>query len=172
MVSPSAPTPPPAIPMTLEQQHQTETRQGNVPSDNPPGVRLCGRTAFQLPKDPYDKVKPQIPSSLDQSEPLIPYNYGGPAYGRQPTFTPSPTVYYYNNPVNGGEDNIPATSIPPRDGMLAGRRACATDELRDPGVIGILAAIFWFPLGIGLCLIDKKVKCSRCGITIDEGVCG
>lgn len=40
------------------------------------------------------------------------------------------------------------------------------------GIIGLLAAVFWFPLGIGLCLIDKKVKCSRCGITIDEGVCG
>lgn len=36
---------------------------------------------------------------------------------------------------------------------------------------GVLAAIFWFPLGIGLCLLDKRVQCIRCGQVIDEGIC-
>jgi len=37
---------------------------------------------------------------------------------------------------------------------------------------GVLAAIFWFPLGIGLCLLDKRVKCERCGLLIEDGICG
>lgn len=37
------------------------------------------------------------------------------------------------------------------------------------GILGILAAVFWFPLGIGLCLLDKRVKCERCGLLIEEG---
>ncbi|RXW25016.1 hypothetical protein EST38_g786 [Candolleomyces aberdarensis] len=167
MVSPSAPTPPPAIPMTLEpQHHQTETRQGNIPSDNPPAYDCV---VEQHSNYPYDKVKPQIPSSLDQSEPLIPYNYGGPAYGRQPTFTPSPTVYYYNNPVTG--ERI-TSLLPPTHPEMVCLQAGEHVPQTNYGILGILAAVFWFPLGIGLCLIDKKVKCSRCGITIDEGVCG
>lgn len=37
---------------------------------------------------------------------------------------------------------------------------------------GILAAIFWFPLGIGCCMLDRKVECARCGMVLDEGLCG
>ena len=37
---------------------------------------------------------------------------------------------------------------------------------------GVLAAIFWFPLGVGICLLDRRVYCSRCGQVIDDGLCG
>ncbi|KAG1752831.1 hypothetical protein EDB19DRAFT_1670055 [Suillus lakei] len=37
---------------------------------------------------------------------------------------------------------------------------------------GILAAIIWFPLGIVCCLLDRRVKCRRCGAIIDKGICG
>lgn len=37
------------------------------------------------------------------------------------------------------------------------------------GILGILAAVFWFPLGIGLCLLDKRTKCERCGLLIEDG---
>jgi hypothetical protein len=139
--------------------------------------------------DPYDKPKPQIPSSLDQSQPLIPYNYAGPAsaYNAQPTFTPTPTVYYYNNPVTG--DRITSLLPPSHPEMVclqAGEHVPHTkygilgESFRSDIKLwksysycaGLLAAVLWFPLGIGLCLIDRKVKCSRCGLTIDEGVCG
>ncbi len=43
-------------------------------------------------------------------------------------------------------------------------------NLTDP--TGILAAVFWFPLGIGLCLLDRHVQCSRCGAVINDGMCG
>ena len=38
-------------------------------------------------------------------------------------------------------------------------------------LLGILAAVFWFPLGIGLCLLDRRVRCHRCGLIIEDGVC-
>jgi hypothetical protein len=36
---------------------------------------------------------------------------------------------------------------------------------------GVIAAIVWFPLGIGLCLLDRRVQCKRCGDSIEEGLC-
>ena len=38
-------------------------------------------------------------------------------------------------------------------------------------VLGILAAVFWFPFGVGLCLLDRKVRCHRCGLIIEDGIC-
>jgi Uncharacterized conserved protein (DUF2367) len=38
-------------------------------------------------------------------------------------------------------------------------------------LIGVIAAIVWFPLGIGLCLLDRRVQCKRCGESIEEGLC-
>jgi hypothetical protein len=41
----------------------------------------------------------------------------------------------------------------------------------DP--VGVLAAVFWFPLGIGLCLLDRRVRCERCGYVLEDGfMCG
>jgi hypothetical protein len=37
--------------------------------------------------------------------------------------------------------------------------------------LGVIAAIVWFPLGIGLCLLDRRVQCKRCGEAIEEGLC-
>ena len=58
---------------------------------------------------------------------------------------------------------------------LLGTRLCHVYCALCPIVLmfipGILAAIFWFPLGIGLCILDRRVKCSRCGLTIDGGLC-
>ncbi|TEB37346.1 hypothetical protein FA13DRAFT_1809883 [Coprinellus micaceus] len=160
MVSAPSPVQPPD-PDLLQQ----ETRQ--VPSDSPPAYDA----AVESPHYPYDKPKPQIPSSLDQSQPLIPYNYAGPAsaYNAHPTFTPTPTVYYYNNPVTG--ERI-TSLLPPSHPEMVCLQAGEHVPHTKYGILGLLAAVLWFPLGIGLCLIDRKVKCSRCGLTIDEGVCG
>jgi Uncharacterized conserved protein (DUF2367) len=38
-------------------------------------------------------------------------------------------------------------------------------------LVGVIAAIMWFPLGIGLCLLDRRVQCKRCGESIEEGIC-
>ncbi|KAF5325776.1 hypothetical protein D9611_000448 [Ephemerocybe angulata] len=146
----------------LQTPNMQETRQG-IPAENPPAYDAVS------PHYPYDKPKPQIPSSLDQSEPLIPYNYGGPAFNTQPTFTPTPTVFYYNNPVTG--ERI-TSSLPPSHPEMICLQAGEHVPQTKYGILGILAAIFWFPLGVGLCLLDRQVKCSRCGLTIDDGVCG
>jgi len=37
--------------------------------------------------------------------------------------------------------------------------------------LGVLAAIIWFPLGIALCLLDRRVRCERCGETLEDGLC-
>ncbi|KAH8828354.1 hypothetical protein DL96DRAFT_1602827 [Flagelloscypha sp. PMI_526] len=39
------------------------------------------------------------------------------------------------------------------------------------GLLGILAAVFWFPFGIGVCLLDRRTKCKRCGKVISESCC-
>ena len=39
-----------------------------------------------------------------------------------------------------------------------------------PRFSGVLAAVFWFPLGIGLCLLDRRTRCTRCGLMIDNGL--
>jgi hypothetical protein len=36
---------------------------------------------------------------------------------------------------------------------------------------GLFAAIVWFPFGIALCLLDRRVRCERCGESIEEGLC-
>ena len=41
---------------------------------------------------------------------------------------------------------------------------CVTSA--DVECVGIIAAIVWFPLGIGLCLLDRSVNCKRCGAVI------
>ena len=45
---------------------------------------------------------------------------------------------------------------------LSSMRVCLT---------GVLAAIVWFPLGIGLCLLDRRVRCQRCGESLEDGLC-
>lgn len=88
---------------------------------------------------------------------------------------------------NGGTSCVATPSRSPGDDMFAGWSTCYEDGLWDFGYLtltiqwfpvaddtistGILAAIIWFPLGIGLCLLDKRVKCQRCGLVLENGVC-
>ncbi|TFK25242.1 hypothetical protein FA15DRAFT_668780 [Coprinopsis marcescibilis] len=136
-----------------------------TPSDSPPSYDY----AVDSSNYPNDKPKPRIPTGINESEPLIPYNYSGPSCNTQPTFTPSPTVYYYTNPVTG--ERI-TSFLPPTHPEMICLQAGEHVPQTKYGILGILAAVFWFPLGIGLCLLDKHVRCSRCGLTIDDGICG
>jgi len=45
---------------------------------------------------------------------------------------------------------------------LSFRRTSADASFR----LGLIAAVVWFPLGIGLCLLDRTVTCKRCGAVI------
>ena len=132
-----------------------------------------------------------IPSSpkADSRQSLIPHSMGsGPSYTVQPTYTSPPTVYNYINPLTGERvvsllpPNHPemiclqsGVHIPHTHYGLIGESMFIFWHHRSPTKIpsqGVLVAIFWFPLGIGLCLLDKRVKCERCGLLIEDGVCG
>lgn len=102
-----------------------------------------------------------------------------------------PTIYNYVNPATG--EHV-VSLLPPdhpemiclqaglhvpqtRFGLLGKLRGCYPVCLSLKfwmcGHEGILAAVFWFPLGIGLALVDRRVKCSRCGVVIENGIsCG
>jgi hypothetical protein len=102
---------------------------------------------------------------------------------------PQSRVYHYVNPNNGNH----ITSLLPPDhpemvclqqgshveetkfgflGEFCSACAAALCALsRSPVLmwvcwLGIIAAIIWFPLGIGLCLLDRTVTCKRCGAVI------
>ncbi|KAF8971202.1 hypothetical protein BDZ97DRAFT_1788270 [Flammula alnicola] len=83
--------------------------------------------------------------------------------------TPPPTVYNYINPTTG--ERVVSLLPPDHPEMLCLQAGSHVPETHY-GFLGILAAIFWFPLGIGLCLLDKRVRCRRCGLVIDDGICG
>ncbi|KIM69696.1 hypothetical protein SCLCIDRAFT_102780, partial [Scleroderma citrinum Foug A] len=79
------------------------------------------------------------------------------------------TVYHYNNPLTG--DHLASLLPPDHPEMICLQRG-GHDTQTKFGLIGILAAIFWFPLGVGLCLLDRRVVCRRCGMLVEDGICG
>ncbi|KAH7927527.1 hypothetical protein BV22DRAFT_1111061 [Leucogyrophana mollusca] len=80
-----------------------------------------------------------------------------------------PTVYHYMNPRTG--DQLTSLLPPDHPEMICLQQGGHVEQTKY-GILGILAAIVWFPLGIGLCLLDRRVRCKRCGYTIDDGMCG
>ncbi|KAL1939865.1 hypothetical protein VTO73DRAFT_9565 [Trametes versicolor] len=96
-----------------------------------------------------------------------PYSAGQPSpaqYGQMP----AATVYNYINPHNG--ERI-VSLLPPDHPQMVCLQQGGHVARSKFGILGILAAVFWFPLGVGLCLLDRKVYCERCGVTMDEGLC-
>ncbi|KIJ18572.1 hypothetical protein PAXINDRAFT_71178 [Paxillus involutus ATCC 200175] len=81
---------------------------------------------------------------------------------------PQPTIYHYQSPVTG--EHLASLLPPDHPEMLCLQEGGHVAQTKF-GILGVLAAIVWFPLGIGLCLLDRRVKCRRCGVTIDEGMC-
>ncbi|KAL4243976.1 Membrane protein BRI3 [Abortiporus biennis] len=96
---------------------------------------------------------------------------GAPPVGPSfiPPSMPPTTVYNYVNPVT--HEHVVSLLPPNHPQMICLQEGRHVTETKY-GLLGILAAIFWFPLGIGLCLLDRKVKCTRCGMILDEGYCG
>ncbi|THU85710.1 hypothetical protein K435DRAFT_822345 [Dendrothele bispora CBS 962.96] len=90
----------------------------------------------------------------------------GPSY--VPVGHGSPTVYHYINPIT--QEHV-ASLLPPDHPEMICLQSGQHVRETNFGVLGILAAVIWFPLGIGLCLLDRRVKCKRCGHVIDGGIC-
>jgi hypothetical protein len=117
------------------------------------------------------------------------------AGGAQPVYgatSSEPTVYYYEDPRTGQRvasllppdhpqmvclqsgEHVPET----RYGCLGTSCFCVQYHLSIVQkayvcayLSGIFAAIVWFPLGIGLCLLDRRVRCARCGESLEDGLC-
>ncbi|TFK44193.1 hypothetical protein BDQ12DRAFT_672547, partial [Crucibulum laeve] len=132
------------------------------PQDNPPAYEYVPE------RQDYDKGKLQPKPQASSEQPLIPYSVSGPSYTTQPTYTPAPTVYHYKNPATG--EHVASLLPPNHPEMVCLQSGMHVPETRY-SFLGLLAAIVWFPLGIGLCLLDRRIKCTRCGHMISDGVC-
>ncbi|KAJ7268714.1 hypothetical protein B0H12DRAFT_63225 [Mycena haematopus] len=108
------------------------------------------------PEPPKDVKTPQAPPAMNPGPSYVAYAGS--------SSSPTPVVYHYDNPLTG--EHLPP-SHPEMICLQAGEHVPHTKY----GLLGILAAVFWFPLGVGLCLLDRRVKCSRCGRTIEDGIC-
>ncbi|KAL7281733.1 hypothetical protein PYCCODRAFT_1474224 [Trametes coccinea BRFM310] len=116
---------------------------------------------------------PYVPESAAKATdvkvppPSDPYSAGS-APPPQTAQMPSTVVYNYVNPATG--ERV-VSLLPPDHPQMVCLQQGGHVARSKFGLLGILAAVFWFPLGVGLCLLDRKVYCERCGVIIDEGMC-
>ncbi|TFK53646.1 hypothetical protein OE88DRAFT_1717837 [Heliocybe sulcata] len=157
----------------------------SLPSENPPSydaamTEVSGSVPRPAPaeKKQENAVQqaprpPTVAAYQPDPSPSSPYRPTSP-----PTFMPPTPVYHYVNPRTG--EHIASLMPPDHPEMVCLQEGRHIAETRY-GLLGqslisldtcVLAAILWFPLGIGLCLLDRKVRCRRCGMMIDEGLCG
>jgi len=101
-------------------------------------------------------------------------SHNGPSYKAAPVAPkgpamPSTSGYHYTNPVN--QDHIISMLPPDHPQMICLQQGSHVRETKF-GILGIIAAVVWFPLGIALCLIDRRVRCKRCGMILqDHTIC-
>ncbi|PFH53724.1 hypothetical protein AMATHDRAFT_54171 [Amanita thiersii Skay4041] len=93
------------------------------------------------------------------------------------TFQPGPTpnynstgqrVYEYHNPRTG--EHVTSLLPPDHPEMICLQQGTHVPRARF-GILGLLAAIVWFPCGIALCCLDRRVVCARCGAILSTGMC-
>ncbi|KAN0109742.1 hypothetical protein V8E52_008989 [Russula decolorans] len=143
------------------------TMQSGVPtpSDNPPAYEstITGTSVVPAPSgksaNPQD-AQPKGHELMLASGPSITYGATAPE--------PQATVYYYQDPRTGQRV---ASLLPPDHPQMVCLQAGEHVHETRYGFLGVIAAIVWFPLGIGLCLLDRRVQCKRCGESIEEGLC-
>ncbi|CUA76126.1 hypothetical protein RSOLAG22IIIB_12054 [Rhizoctonia solani] len=132
--------------------------------DNPPTYDVAvgsstGSPAPRAPTSPTLKSKDTpYPHPTPQPQP-----HNGMIIA--PALVPGPTVYRYHNPQTG--EVVSSLLAPDHPEMVCLQQGHIIKTRY--GILGILAAVFWFPLGIGLCLLDKRTKCERCGLLIEDG---
>ncbi|KAJ4500429.1 hypothetical protein C8R41DRAFT_752049 [Lentinula lateritia] len=127
-----------------------------TPNDNPPS---------------YDSLKEGSDGTDNKHPPQLHSMIPGPSsYSIHPGTTtgPSPVLYHYRNPLT--QDTVVSLLPPDHPEMICLQSGEHITQTKF-GILGILAAVFWFPLGVGLCLLDRRVKCRRCGQVIEDGMC-
>ncbi|KAJ7594560.1 hypothetical protein C8J56DRAFT_927044 [Mycena floridula] len=117
----------------------------NHDMDSPPSYDSA--ISSSKPGPPNDTKAPLVLNSQ-------PYVAPGPSYT-----TTTQTVYNYVNPET--QEHIASLLPPDHPAMICLQNGhVPTTKF---GILGILAAVFWFPLGVGLCLLDSHSRCKRCG---------
>jgi len=161
----------------MKQAPEEESHQEGPPSyvdatENGPCTSSQGDVGKQKPDD--SSVQPlliphPLPGPASMPSPIA-YNYISTqsSHTTQPISTPSPMVYNYINPVSG--ERVVSLLPPNHPEMICLQSGSHVPHTRF-GILGILAAVFWFPFGIALCLLDRRVRCHRCGLIIEDGVC-
>lgn len=165
MVSPiSAPT------------HSTTDAMSQVNANQPPSYDLAmsgmSPSAFTLLGEAADldtesgatDKKPPLDAKLAPQQPQQPrpqFQMGaGPSRS-------GPMVYHYQSDATGHQIT---TFLPPdHPEMICLQEGRHIKETKY-GLLGVLAAVFWFPLGVGLCILDRRVRCRRCGQSINDGL--
>ncbi|KJA27619.1 hypothetical protein HYPSUDRAFT_212239 [Hypholoma sublateritium FD-334 SS-4] len=131
------------------------------PADSPPAYEYGAYTDADAPK-PIAAQAPIVVQRAEAGSSTV------PAYILQPSTTPPPAVYNYIHPVTG--ERVVSLLPPDHPEMVCLQTGSHIPESHF-GILGILAAIFWFPLGVACCLLDRHVRCRRCGAIIDNGIC-
>ncbi|KAL1704912.1 hypothetical protein EV121DRAFT_259127 [Schizophyllum commune] len=130
--------------------------------DSPPPYDYASEEAPKNPP-PADVKHPEGP----QAAPSVPFMTAGPSH--IPHAGPAqPQVYYYMDPQTG---NQIASLLPPDHPEMICLREGQHVTKTSFGLLGIIAAVLWFPLGVGLCLVDRRTTCTRCGTVLHNGVC-
>ncbi|KAF8718591.1 hypothetical protein AX14_011743 [Amanita brunnescens Koide BX004] len=139
--------------MIITPQNTGMTQKHNKPTqaDEPPPYD------FGLPSTSHDEPPPFV--AVEERQPLITTT---PAYGTEP-----PRIYQYSNLLSDEQ----VASLPPGHPQMACVQAGMHDLHTTFGLLGILAAVFWFPIGIGCCLLDRRSTCRRCGAVLSTGFC-
>ncbi|KAF9467450.1 hypothetical protein BDZ94DRAFT_1185987 [Collybia nuda] len=142
-----------------------------TPPENPPSYDYAVENVNEVAPPPNPKPTPppldiKHPPSMESPSP---HGYVvGPSHSTQPGFIQSPTVYHYTHPAT--QEHV-VSLLPPDHPEMICLQAGAHVPHTNYGILGILAAVFWFPLGIGLCLLDRRVRCTRCGAMLNDGIC-
>ncbi|CAG9770519.1 unnamed protein product [Ceutorhynchus assimilis] len=114
-------------------------------------------------KEPPPPYSPQYPSTHYGPPPTVTYP-PGPAPGYPPGPTPAYPTYYGPPPPNQGYGATTTTVIVENPTIIGACPACRVGVLEDGFTcLGVMCAIFFFPLGILCCLALTEKRCSNCG---------
>jgi hypothetical protein len=155
-------------PLSTDETADQQVQLPSVPPDTVTAVHTRTTPPMQqltVHDSSYNHVVAQASSNEQRQPPLM-----TDGTSNQQVQVPSvPSVYHYQSPLTG--ERIASLLLPNHPEMICLQEGCHVNEAKY-GILGILAAIIWFPLGIGLCFLDRRIKCSRCGLVIKNGICG
>lgn len=146
--------------------------KGTGPDYNPPSYDYATGGEFRcysahehivnlsFPGSGPSNGKAQPPTMKGRTSSFVPPSPG-------PVQSPGGGLHHYQHPRSG---HIVSTPLPPDHPEMICLQQGEHIRASRFGILGVLAAVFWFPLGIGLCLLDRRVFCKRCGRVIDDGI--